>query len=283
MNMNLTLTQGTWTRDITSLLCCRECKQTLTDGRIYNCKECGGLYCEACLDTFVTNEWPCSVCSSASMSRASRCKPLENIMKMLPKNRCRHAGCEVYLNNTHSLQLHEENRCPRRQLGCLYCQQPVAMAGLVDHVNTLHHPQVGIFGDKLQFAICREPGEVWSSYRKLTMSDGQGEEVVSFGLHVNFRAQPSPSMIAWVSQDEPPLRVTEGRYEFRLAITTTDGDGDVVAASGPCTPNFVNAEYDDMLCDTFPMLCANEYALRSARHLDLGYFVMQITVEPREQ
>lgn len=269
--MNVTLTQGTWTVDITSLLGCRQCNETLTDARIYNCDNCGTLFCEGCLDNLLTKDLPCSVCSCASMSRASRCKPLEKIVEMLPKRRCRHAGCEKYLNSTHSLQLHEENRCPRRPIFCRYCRQPVAMAEMVDHVNNLHHPQVGIFGDKLLFAICREPGEVWSCYRKVTMADGQGEEVVSFGVHVNFLAQPSPSMVAWVSQDDPPLRGTEGRYGFRLAISTTDGSGDLVSASGPCTPVFVNPEDD-----TFPMLYANEYVLQSARNRD--HFVLQITV-----
>ena len=45
------------------------------------------------------------------------------------------------------------------------------MAALVDHVNNTHNQPVGIFGDKLKFAVGWEPGEVWTGYRKLTFSD----------------------------------------------------------------------------------------------------------------
>ena len=153
------------------------------------------------------------------------------------------------------------------------------MAALVDHVNTTHNQPVGIFGDKLKFAVGWEPGEMWTGYRKVTFSDGPGEGVASFGLHVQFRGD---RMVAWVSQDCPPLRAKEGRYAFSLAMTAVDAGGGVLAAaSGPCTPNFLKAEDDDN--DTFPMLYANEYVLRSARNVDLGYFVMQITVAQREQ
>ena len=271
--MNITLSQGEWTGDVTEFFGCRGCNQTLRDVEIYNCK-CGALFCKECLDFFA--DTPCAVCAEECLSRASRCTPLENLLQMLPQRYCRHAGCAKSSSSLQALQSHEDN-CKRRPVACPTCHQEVPMAALVDHVNTTHNQPVGIFGDKLKFAVGWEPGEVWTGYRKVTFSDGPGEGVASFGLHVQFRGD---RMVAWVSQDCPPLRAKEGRYAFSLAMTAVDAGGGVLAAaSGPCTPQFINGEDDD---GAYPMLYANDYAIRSATN-GFGYFEVAITVVERAQ
>ena len=275
--MNITLSQGDWSRDVTEFFGCAGCNRTLRDMPIYNCK-CGALFCKDCLDYF--EETPCSVCGSECVSTASRCKPMENLLQLLPKRYCRHAGCAKSSSSLEALQWHEDNTCTRRPVACRTCNQEVPMAALVDHVNQTHNTPVGIFGDKLLFAIAWEPGEMWHGYRKVTFSDGPGEGVAAFGLHVHFRGD---RMVAWVSQDCPPLRVNEGKYAFSLAMTAVDGGSDVLAAaSGPCTPNFINGEDYDGGDNAYPMLYANTYAMRSATN-PLGYLELEITVVERAQ
>jgi len=201
---------------------CPVCLNTIEDPPIYLCEKGHGL-CNTCRETIKAQNKPCPVCRGKLTDvRNMAC---EDMLKNLPKIRCKHNGCTFQRLDAQLVKIHEDEECKEKLVQCKLCPQSIALSQLFSHLKTKHQ---------------QRPNTVKLSARHV------GKLLEKYGCEfiTNLTIYDENVSLSWVSLCGPPKEARKYEYTVKIASSEEAADAGkfILVGTGDCTSCVVSRE-----------------------------------------
>jgi len=201
---------------------CPVCLNTIEDPPIYLCEKGHGL-CNTCRETIKAQNKPCPVCrEKLTDARNMAC---EDMLKNLPKIKCKNNGCTFQSVDAQLVKIHEDEECKEKLVQCELCPESIALSQLSSHLKTKHQ----LLPNVVQL-IAGWSGELLEKDgSEFTINHADCDENVS---------------LVWVSLFGPPKEARKYEYAIKLASSEEAADAGkfILTGTGDCTSCVVSRE-----------------------------------------
>jgi len=199
---------------------CPVCLNTIEDPPIYLCEKGHGL-CNACRETIKAQNKPCPVCrEKLTDARNMAC---EDILKNLPKIKCKNNGCTFQRLDAQLVKIHEDEECTEKLVQCKLCPESIALSQLFSHLKTKHQPRPNT-----------RPNTVTLSARHVgILLEFDDSEFI-----INRAYYDENVALFWVSFCGPPREARKYKYTIKIASSydeAAEAGKFILTGTGDCT------------------------------------------------
>ena len=206
------------------------CLNTIEDPPIYLCEKGHGL-CNTCRETIKAQNKPCPVCrQKLTDARNMAC---EDMLKNLPKIKCKNNGCTFQSVDAQLVKIHEDEECKEKLVQCELCPESIALSQLFSHLKTKHQQRPYIVDNNTYNIVELSAGHVGEFFK------ADGSEFFS-----NLAIYDENVGLFWVSLIGPPKEARKYEYTVKLASSKEAADAGkfLLAGTGDCTSCVVSRE-----------------------------------------